>query len=83
MSELKDLILKGELTECLASIKEAHADMTDQTAKVAAAAAAIKNAAHDLEVASEALAAGHKKVRTALDAADSAVAKAADTKPAA
>lgn len=76
MSELKNATLKQEMSECLPAIDAAHKDMQAHTAKVASAAAVSKTAAHDLEAASEALAASHKKLRTAIDAANAANAKA-------
>jgi hypothetical protein len=76
MSELKNATLKAEMAECLPAIDAAHKDMSDQTAKVASAAAVSKTAAHDLEAASEALSAAHKKLRTAIDAANTAIGKA-------
>lgn len=76
MSELKNATLKVEMTECMAAITEAHKDQDAQTAKVASAAAALKTAQHDLEASTDALAASYKKQKTAIDAANAAVAKA-------
>jgi hypothetical protein len=76
VSELKNANLKADMTECMAAIGDAHKDQDAQTAKVASAAAALKTAAHDLEAATDALAASHKKQKTAIDAANTAIGKA-------
>jgi hypothetical protein len=76
VSELKNATLKAEVTECMGAITDAHKDQDTHTAKVASAAAVLKTAAHDLEAATEALMASHKKQKTAIDAANTAVGKA-------
>jgi hypothetical protein len=73
VSELKNATLKQEMAECIPAIADAHKDQDAQVAKVASAAS---TTAHDLEAATDALAASHKKQKTAIDAANAAVAKA-------
>jgi hypothetical protein len=77
VSELKNATLKVEMTECMAAITEAAKEMSDNSAKVTTSAAAAKAAEIDLSAANDAMAVSQKKLRTAVDAANAALTKAA------